>query len=81
MALNYIDKIVDIPMSTNIAPLVADLFLFYYEKDFILSLSEDNQSGVIEAFNSTSRYLDDILNNDNNFFDSMVNRIYLQNFS
>ena len=30
---------------------------------------------VIEAFNSTSRYLDDLLNIDNNFFDSMVNRI------
>ena len=26
---------------------------------FMLSLSQDNQSGVIEAFNSTSRYLDD----------------------
>ena len=36
----------------------------------------NNQSGVIEAFNSTSRYLDDLLNIDNNFFDSMVNRIY-----
>ena len=42
----------------------------------MLSLSEDNQSGVIEAFNSTSRYLDDLLNIDNKFFDSMVNRIY-----
>ena len=63
-------------MSTNCAPLVADLFLFCYEKDFMLSLSEDNQSDVIEAFNSTSRYLDDLLNIDNNFFDSMVNRIY-----
>ena len=37
---------------------------------------EDNQSGIIEAFNSTSRYLDDLLNIDNNFFDSIVNRIY-----
>ena len=42
----------------------------------MLSLSEDNQSDFIEAFNSTSRYLDDLLNIDNNFFDSMVNRIY-----
>ena len=41
-----------------------------------MSLSEDNQSGVIEAFNSTSRYLNDLLNIDNNFFDNMVNRIY-----
>ena len=63
-------------MGTNCAPLVADLFLFCYERDFILSLSEDNQSGVIEAFYSTSRYLEDLLNIDNNFFDSMVNRIY-----
>ena len=62
-------------MGTNCAPLVADLFLFCYERDFMLSLSEDNQSGVIEAFDSTSRYLDDLLNIDN-FFDSMVNRIY-----
>ena len=69
-------QIVGIPMSTNCAPLVADLFLFCYERDFMLSLSEDNQSDVIEAFNSTSRYLDDLLNIDNNFFDSMVNRIY-----
>ena len=42
----------------------------------MLSRPEDNQSDVIEAFNSTSRYLEDLLNIDNNFFDSMVNRIY-----
>ena len=42
----------------------------------MLSLSEDNQSDVIEAFNSTARYLDGLLNIDNNFFDSMVNRFY-----
>ena len=70
-------QIVGIPMGTNCAPLVADLFLFCYERDFMLSLSEENQSSVIEAFNSTSRYLDGLLNIDNNFFDSMVNRIYL----
>ena len=63
-------------MGTNCAPLVADLYLFYYERDFMLTLSEDNQSGVIEAFNSTSRYLGGLLNTDNNFFDSMDNRIY-----
>ena len=67
---------VGIPMDTSCTPLVADLFLFSYERDFMLSLSEDNQSDVIEAFSSTSRYLDDILNIENSFFDSMVNRIY-----
>ena len=40
-------------MDTTCAPLVADLFLFCYERDFMLSLSEDNQSDVIEAFNSS----------------------------
>ena len=42
----------------------------------MLSLSYDSQSEVIEAFNSTFRYLDDLLNIDNTFFDSMVNHIY-----
>ena len=53
-------------MGINCAPLVADLFLFCYERDFILSLLDDNQSKVIEAFNSTFWYLDDLLNIENN---------------
>ena len=46
-------------MDTNCAPLVADLFLFCYERDFMKNLSSDNQADVIKAFNLTSRYLDD----------------------
>ena len=38
----------------------------------MLSLSDDSQSEVCKDFNSTSRYLDDLLNTDNNFLDSMV---------
>ena len=52
-------QIVGIPMGTNCAPLVADLFLFCYERDFVLSLSDNNRTDITEAFNSTSRYLDD----------------------
>ena len=63
-------------MGTNCVPLVADLFLFCYERDSMLSLSDYNQSEVIEASNSTSRYLDDLLNIDNTLFDSMINHIY-----
>ena len=44
-------------MDTNCAPLVADLFLYCYGRDFMLSLSDDNQSEIIETFISTSRYL------------------------
>ena len=62
-------QIVGIAMATNCAPLVADLFLFSYERDFMLSLSENNQADIIEAFNSTSRYLDDFLNIDNPYFE------------
>ena len=40
------------------------------------SLSRENQADIIEAFNSTSRYLDNLLNIDNIYFDQMVDRIY-----
>ena len=55
-------------MSLNCTPLVADLFLFCNERDFMLSLSDDNQYEVIEVIDSTSRI--------DNFFDSMANHIY-----
>ena len=63
-------------MGTNCAPLVADLFLFCYERDFMTSLSDFKQAEIIEAFKSTSRYMDDLLNIDNPYFEGMVNRIY-----
>ena len=69
-------QIVGIPMGTNCALPVADRSIFVlFERDFMLSFPEDNQSYVIKAFNSKSRCLDDLII-DNNFFDSMVDRIY-----
>ena len=70
-------QIVGIPMGTHCAPLVADLFLFCYERDFMKNLFSDNQADVIKAFNLTSRYLDDLLNIHNPYFEGMVNQIYL----
>ena len=55
-------------MGTNCAPLAADFFLFCYEKDFIMYLSDNKQADIIYAFKTTSRYLDDILN---------INDVYL----
>ena len=69
-------QVVGIPMGTNCAPLVADLFLFCYERDFMVSLTDDKQAEVIDAFNTTSRYLDDIFNIYNVYFDNMVSQIY-----
>ena len=48
----------------------------HYERDFMLSLSDNNLADIIEAFNSTSRYLDDLLNIDNPFFEQKVGQIY-----
>ena len=39
-------------MGTNCVPLVADLFLFCYERDFMVSLSDEKQADVIDAFNT-----------------------------
>ena len=63
-------------MGTNCAPLVADLILFCYEWDFMISLSDDKQADAIDAFNTTSRYSDDILNINNVYFDNLVSQIY-----
>ena len=57
---------------------VADLFLFCHERDF-KSLTKEKRYDLIDdidAFNSTSRYLDDLLNIDNIHFEHMVHRIY-----
>ena len=42
----------------------------------MFSLSDKNQTDIIEAFNSTSRYLEDLLNIDNPLFEQMVGQIY-----
>ena len=42
----------------------------------MLSLSDNNQTDIIEAFNSISRYLDDLLNIDYSYFEQMVGQTY-----
>ena len=69
-------QVVGIPMGTNWAPLVTDLLLFCYERDLIMSISDNTQADIIEAFNSTSRYLDKPLNIQNTYFEGMVTQIY-----
>ena len=45
-------------------------------RDFELGLSDNNQTDIIEAFNSTSRHLDDLLNIDIPYCEQMVGQIY-----
>ena len=63
-------------VGTNCAPLVADMSLFCYENNFVKYLSDYNQADIVEAFNSTSSYLDDLLINDISYIGGMVNQIY-----
>ena len=69
-------QVVGIPMGTNCAPLVADLFLFCCERDFVVSLSDDKRADVVDAFNATSGYLDDIFGVNNVCFGDVVGRVY-----
>ena len=59
-------------MGTNCAPLISDLFLFCFERDF----TKKKRYDMIYAFNSTSRYMGDILNIDNIHVELMVHRLY-----
>ena len=68
MALIFTDKLWEFRRVQTVL-LVADLFLFCHERDFVRSLSGDSQADIIEAFNSSSRYLDDVLNADNPYFE------------
>ena len=58
-------------METNYAPLL----LFCNERDFMKSLTKGKRYDLIDAFNSTSRYLDDLLNIDNTHSEHMIHRI------
>ena len=42
----------------------------------MLPLTENKQTDIFEVFNSTSRYLDDLLNIDNPYFEQMIGQIY-----
>ena len=55
-------------MGTDCDPRAADMLLFCYGRDFMLSFSGNNQANDVEAFNSTSRYLNALLNIDNPYF-------------
>jgi hypothetical protein len=48
-------------MGTNCAPLLADLFLYSYESEFLQKLAKDKKIHEARAFNFTYRYIDDVL--------------------
>ena len=63
-------------MGTNCVTLLANLFLFYYEADFIRELLRKKDRKLATSY-STFRYIDDVLSLNNSKFGNHVERIYL----
>ena len=73
-------KTVGIPIGTNCAPLLADIFLYSYEADCIQSLLSMGKKQLASRFNLTYRYIDDVLYINNQEFENYLDQIILLNF-
>ena len=63
-----IQQTIGIPMGTNCAPLLADLFLYSYEAEFVQSLLQAGKKHLAQQFNFTYRYIVDVLSLKNTKF-------------
>jgi hypothetical protein len=70
-----IQQIVEIPIGTNCAPLLADLFLYSYEADLIQKLLHKRNKSLVVTFISTFRYIDDVVSINNEQFHLYVDSI------
>ena len=62
-------------MGTDCAPFLANLFLFYYQYEYIKNLFKDNLQAAMK-FNGTMTYIDDLLSLNNSSFASKISDIY-----
>ena len=69
-------QIVGIPMGTNCAPLLADIFLYSYEAEFIQSLLSTGRQQLASRFNFTYRYIHDVLSINNPEFENYLGQMY-----
>ena len=67
---------VDIPMGTNCAPLLADLFLYSYENEFLDKLIKEGKRKLARKFNLSYRYIDDLISFNNKRFMEFISDIY-----
>ena len=70
-------KIVGFPMDTNCAPLLADIFLYSYEAEFIQSLLSAVKKRLASQFNFKYRYIDDALSINNPDFENYLGQMYM----
>ena len=69
-------EIVGIPMETNCAPLLADLFLYSYENEFLDKLIKEGKGKLARKFNLSYRYIDDLISFSNKRFKEFISDIY-----
>ena len=67
---------VGIRLGTNCAPLLVDLFLYYYETDFIQKFLRKKDKKLAISLHFNFRYKDDVLSLNNSKFGDYVERIY-----
>ena len=70
-------QIVGIPMGTNCAPLLADIFLYSYEAELIQILLSTDRKQLASRFNFTYKYIDDVLSINNPDFENYLGQMHL----
>jgi hypothetical protein len=68
LASTLFQQVVGIPMGTNCALRLADLFLYSFESEFLQKFVKDKKSYEARDFNFTYRYIDDVLSINNSRF-------------
>ena len=69
-------QMVGIPMGTNCAPLLADLFLYSYENEFLDKLIKEGKRKLARRFNLSYSYIDDLISFNNKRFKEFISDIY-----
>ena len=69
-------QMVGIPMGTNCAPLLADLFLYSYENEFLDKLIKEGKRKLARKFNQSYHYTDDLISFNNKRFKELISDIY-----
>ena len=73
-------QIVGMPMGTNCAPLLADIYLYLYEAEVIQSLLSAGKKQLVSQFNFKYRYVDDVLSINNPYFQNYLGQMYPAEF-
>ena len=69
-------EIIVIPICANCAPLLADIFLYSYEAEFIQSFLSTGRKRLAPQFNFTYRYIDDVLSINKSDFENYLGQMY-----